>query len=122
MRHLNKGKKLGRVREERKALIRNLAKAFIKHEKLITTDVKAKVLRSFIERLITKAKNDNISNRRLAFSRLGSKEAVKKLFENIALRYKNRNGGYTRIYKLYNRKGDDALMSMIELVEEKLES
>ncbi|HOJ50012.1 MAG TPA: 50S ribosomal protein L17 [Spirochaetota bacterium] len=121
MRHLNKLKKLGRPREDRKALIRNLAKSLIKHEKIITSDAKAKVLRSFIERLITKAKVDNISNRRLVFSRLGSKEAVKKVFEDLALRYKNRNGGYVRIYKLYNRRGDSALMSMIEFVEEKLE-
>ncbi|PKL13812.1 MAG: 50S ribosomal protein L17 [Spirochaetae bacterium HGW-Spirochaetae-6] len=122
MRHNIKKKKLGRVSEHRKALLMNLANSLVKHERIITTTAKAKFLRPFFEKLITKAKAGDLHRRRLVFGFLGDKQNTDKLFEDLALRYKTRNGGYTRIYKMYNRKGDDAEMSMIELVEEKLEA
>lgn len=122
MRHNIKKKKLGRVSEHRKALLMNLANSLVKHERIITTTAKAKFLRPFFEKLITKAKAGDLHKRRLVFGFLGDKQNTDKLFEDLALRYKTRNGGYTRIYKMYNRKGDDAEMSMIELVEEKLEA
>lgn len=120
MRHMKKGRKLGRVSSHRKALLKNLVKSLVKHEKIVTTTAKAKDLRPVVEKIITRAIKGSSHDRRLVFARVGDKETVTKLFEDIALRYKNRNGGYTRIYKLYQRRGDSAEMSMIELVEENL--
>jgi large subunit ribosomal protein L17 len=99
----------------------NLAKSLIKHERIVTTTAKAKTLRPFIEKLITKAIKGDAHNRRIVFGYLKDKESTTKMFDDLALRYKNRKGGYTRIYKLYNRQGDAAEMSMIEFVEEMLE-
>lgn len=121
MRHLKRVKKLKRVKEHRVALLRNLAKSLLKYEKITITLAKAKVLRSYVEKLITKAKKGDAHNKRLVFAELRDKELTKKIFDNIALRYKNRNGGYTRIYKLYNRPSDSSEMALIELVEEKLD-
>jgi large subunit ribosomal protein L17 len=87
---------------------------------MITTVEKAKALKPYIEKMITIAKVDTMANRRLLFSRLDSKTTIDKLFEDVAPRYKERQGGYTRVLKLYNRKGDNATMALIELVEEEL--
>ncbi len=120
MRHGDKGKHLSRTYSHRGALLKNLALSLYKYESIVTTVEKAKALRPFAEKLITKAKNDTVASRRLVFSKLRDKKVVSKLFEDIAKRYINRNGGYTRIYKLGNRAGDGSEMAMIELVEEKL--
>ena len=101
-------------------MLKNLAISLYKYESITTTVEKAKALRPFVEKLITKAKNDTVASRRLVFSRLRDEKIVKKLFEDIAQRYKNRNGGYTRIYKLGHRAGDASEMAIIELVEELL--
>lgn len=121
MRHLNKKKKLKRPAAHRKALLENLSNSLLKHEKIITTTAKAKALRPYIEKLITKAKKGGLHQRRIVFSKLGDRDMIGKLFDDIALRFKTRNGGYTRIYKLHNRPGDASEMALIELVEENLE-
>jgi len=120
MRHGDKVKNFSRPYSHRHALLKNLALSLFKYESVKTTVEKAKALRPFAEKLITKAKNDTVASRRLVFSRLRDKEIVKKLFEDVAQRYKNRNGGYTRIYRLGHRSGDGAEMAIIELVEELL--
>ena len=117
MRHRKSGRKLNRNSSPRKALMKNLAIAFIERELIITTVPKAKELRAFIEPLITKSKNDNTHNRRLCFSKLRNKDGVKILFDEISQKVANRPGGYTRIIKLGNRMGDNASMAMIELVD-----
>ncbi|MBU1160031.1 50S ribosomal protein L17 [Patescibacteria group bacterium] len=115
MRHKSKGRKLKRVRKQRKALLKGLAFNFIKHGKIKTTEAKAKELRPFVEKIISKAKVDNLSNRRIIIARLGE-NSVKKLFSEIGPRYKERKGGYTRITKLPPRKGDASKMAIIEFV------
>jgi large subunit ribosomal protein L17 len=128
MRHRRHKSHLGRTWEHRAALIRNLSIAFIRSERGIihTTEAKAKQLRPFIEKLITIAKagiaaNDDkgvtLAKRRLAFSYLQHKESVKKLFSDLAVRFANREGGYTRIVKAGRRAGDGAPMAFIEFVE-----
>lgn len=122
MRHLTGKNRLKRNVAHRTALLKNLAQALIKHERIITTVAKAKALRPYVEKLITKGKKGDLANRRLVFVGLNNhKVLTHKLFEDVALRYKNRNGGYTRIYKIGKRSGDAAEMAMIELVEEQLE-
>jgi len=116
MRHRKARSKLNRTTSHRKALMRNLAAALIREERIHTTEAKAKNLRPFIERLVTLGKNGNLSARRLAFRRLGKKEAVHKLFEVIAPRFTERPGGYTRIVKDNFRAGDSAPMAYIEFV------
>tara|TARA_B100002052_G_scaffold101848_1_gene94000 strand:- start:1330 stop:1752 length:423 start_codon:yes stop_codon:yes gene_type:complete len=119
MRHLVKGRKLNRTSSHRSALMSNLSISLIKHKRIITTEPKAKELRRFIERLITYAKKDNLHGRRLIMSKIkGSlkKEVANTLIHDIAPNYSDRNGGYTRIIKLANRKNDDASMSIIEFV------
>ena len=119
MRHLVKGRKLNRTSSHRSALMSNLSISLIKHKRIITTEPKAKELRRFIERLITYAKKDNLHGRRLIMSKIkGSlkKEVANTLIHDIAPNYSDRNGGYTRIIKLSNRKNDDASMSIIEFV------
>ena len=119
MRHLNAGRKLSRNASHRSALLRNLARALITHERIITTVAKAKELRPFIERLITLAKKGSLHARRLAISRLHDAEVVKRLFEEIAPRYKDRPGGYTRIIKRAERRlGDAGATCYIELLRE----
>lgn len=126
MRHRRHKTRLHRTTEHRTALMRNLAAALIRHEMIKTTEVKAKQLRQFIERIVTIAKhgvaaNDDsgvtLAKRRLAFSHLNDKETVKKLFSEIAPRVVNRPGGYTRIVKSGRRAGDGAPMAYIEFVD-----
>lgn len=116
MRHQRKGRKLKRDHSHRKALLNNLAKELVEHERLITTVAKAKELRSFVEPLITLAKEDTLANRRLAFARLRNKALVHKLFTEIAPRHKDRNGGYTRIVRVENRNGDNVELALIEIL------
>ncbi len=117
MRHLKAGRKLGRTSAHRKALFRNLVTALIVRERIQTTLAKAKELRSKAEKTITLGKKGTLHARRLAFRTVQEKEALQKLFGPIAERFATRNGGYTRIIKIGTRKGDDAPMAFIELVE-----
>ena len=116
MRHRNKGRKLGRLKAPRTHLLKNLAQSIILYEKVRTTEAKAKEVRSVVERLITAGKKPDVSTRRLLLRRVPTESAVKKLIEVLGPRYKNRNGGYTRITKIGQRQGDAAKMVMIELV------
>ena len=118
MRHKKIKYKIGTTSAHRRSLLRNLASEIIDHEKIKTTHTKCKAVRPFVEKLITLAKKDTIANRRLAFKRLGQDSVVKKLFEEIAPRYKQRPGGYTRILKLSDRRiGDNAPMGFIALLD-----
>lgn len=116
MRHQKSGRQLNRNSPHRKAMFRNMACSLFEHEVIQTTLPKAKELRRVAEPLITLAKNDSVANRRLAFARTGSKQAVGKLFTDIGPRYTDRPGGYTRILKCGFRSGDAAPMAFIELV------
>lgn len=120
MKHGDKVKKLSRNTSHRRALMRNLATALFKYESITTTLQKAKALRPYAEKLISKSKTDNLQSRRIVAQSIHEKDILKKLFSDIALRYKNRNGGYLRIYKLGFRKTDGSEMAIIELVEEAL--
>ncbi len=117
MRHRNKTKSLGRKAAHRKAMLANMATSLIMHKRIKTTVAKAKVLRTYIEPIITKSKNDTTHNRRTAFRYLRNKYAVTELFRNIAPKVAERPGGYTRILKLGNRPGDNAEICIIELVD-----
>lgn len=117
MRHRNIGRQLSRNSSHRKALLQSLAVSLVRHEVIKTTLPKAKELRRVIEPLITLAKEDNVSKRRLAFARTRDKEVVGKLFQDLGPRYKTRQGGYTRILKCGFRAGDNAPMAIIELVD-----
>jgi large subunit ribosomal protein L17 len=117
MRHNKSGRKLNRNSSHRKAMFSNMANSLFDHEIIKTTLPKAKELRRVAEPLITLAKNDSVANRRTAFSRLRDKEMVGKLFTDLAPRYKDRPGGYTRILKCGFRSGDSAPMAYIELVD-----
>ena len=117
MKHGIKGRKLQRKSGHRAALFRNMAAALIKHEQILTTTPKAKELRPYVEKLITLAKRGGLSNRRLAHSRLMDETQEKKLFEVLAERYADREGGYTRIVKAGFRESDAAPMAVIELVD-----
>ncbi len=121
MRHLKKRHKLGRTASHRKAMLANMAASLLKYERIQTTDAKAKALRPYVEKLITLGKRGDQHARRTAFSRIRDKEAVTKLFGDIGPRMAERNGGYTRILKLAKREGDNAPVSMIELVDTSLE-
>ena len=121
MRHKKSGRKFNRNSAHRKALFKNLAIALIDKDIIKTTLPKAKELRRFIEPLITIGKDDNVANRRLVFSRLRSDESVNKLFTEVSVNAKDRNGGYTRIIKAGFRPGDKADMAFIELVDRKLD-
>ncbi|HSH74967.1 MAG TPA: 50S ribosomal protein L17 [Longimicrobiales bacterium] len=116
MRHRKKGRQLSRTRSHRAATLRNLATSLFRHERIETTTAKAKELRPFAERLITLARRGDVHSRRLARQKIQDREVLGKLFDDIAPRYVERPGGYTRILKLGNRKGDAAEMSLIELV------
>ena len=120
MRHKKSGRKLNRNSSHRKALFKNLAIALIERDIIKTTLPKAKELRRFIEPLITMAKNDSVANRRHVFKKLRSDIAVAKLFTEVAVNSKDRNGGYTRIIKAGFRPGDKADMAYIELVDRDL--
>ncbi len=117
MRHKYGGRKLNRTSSHRKALFRNMAAALIKHEQITTTLPKARELRPYVEKLITLAKHGGLSNRRLAHARLLDDAQLVKLFEVLAARYADRNGGYTRVIKAGIRSSDAAPMAVIELVD-----
>ena len=117
MRHKVGHRKLQRSAGHRNALLRNLAASLIKHEQILTTTPKAKELRPYVEKLITLAKKGGLSNRRLAQSRLQDDTQLTKLFEVLAERYKDRNGGYTRVIKAGIRASDAAPIAIIELVD-----
>ena len=117
MRHGIRQRKLGRKSGHRTALFRNMSAALIKHEQILTTAPKAKELRPYIEKLITLAKRGGLSNRRLAMSRLGEETQLKKLFDVLAERYADREGGYTRVIKAGYRGSDAAQMAVIEFVD-----
>lgn len=117
MRHRKKGPQLGRTPSHRKALLRNLAAQLLRHERIETTQAKAKALRPFAERLITLGKKETLHARRRAAGILQDPDVVRKIFDTLAPRYAQRPGGYTRILKLPTRKGDRAEMAIIELVE-----
>lgn len=115
MKHKKKGRKFGRERDQRRSMMRSLAVNLIKKEKIKTTGAKAKELRPFIEKIITKARRNDLASKKQVISRIGI-EATKKVFEKISPRYKDRKGGYTRISKLPPRKGDASKISIIEFV------
>lgn len=120
MRHQKTIKKLSRKVGHRRALMNNLAQALFERESIQTTVIKAKAVRSFAEKLITRAKQNTLHAKRIVARYISKREVLVKLFDNIAPRYKNRNGGYTRIMKLGQRSNDGAEMGIIELVEEAL--
>lgn len=120
MRHRKSGRQLNRNSSHRKAMFRNMSVSLVEHEMIKTTVPKAKELRRFIEPLITLAKEDSVANRRLAFDRTRSKEAVGKLFTDLGPRYKERPGGYVRILKAGYRAGDNAPLAYVELVDRPL--
>ena len=117
MRHGDKVKNLGRKKAHRDALLSNLACQLIQHKRIVTTTAKAKALRVYVEPLITKGKENTTHQRRVVFSYLQDKEAIKELFGNIAEKVGGRPGGYTRVIKLGARVGDNAETAMIELVD-----
>jgi large subunit ribosomal protein L17 len=121
MRHNKAGRRLGRTTSHRIAMFRNMVTSFLNHEKITTTDAKAKELRSIAEKMITLGKRGDLHAMRQAASYLRDKKVVTKLFTTIAPRYAERAGGYTRIIKLGIRPGDNAPLSIIELVEEQVE-
>ena len=117
MRHNKKLNHLGRTADHRRALLANLAISLIMHKRITTTLAKAKALKKYVEPLVTRAKNDSTNSRRVVFSYLQNKEAIKELFGPIADKVGDRPGGYTRIIKLGSRLGDAASMAFIELVD-----
>ncbi|KKN41491.1 hypothetical protein LCGC14_0722500 [marine sediment metagenome] len=120
MRHRNSGRKLNRNSSHRKAMFKNMASSLFEHEIIRTTLPKAKELRGVVEPLITLGKTDTVANRRLAFARLGDRDVVTKLFNDISPRSANRPGGYIRILKTGLRQGDKAPMAIVELVDREL--
>lgn len=117
MRHGKKFNHLGRKKGHREALLRNMAIALIEHKRIFTTLAKGKALRKFLEPVVTKSKTNSTHSRRVAFSNLNNKEAIKELFDVIAPKIGNRPGGYLRIIKTGYRAGDNADMCMIEFVD-----
>jgi len=117
MRHRVAGRKLQRTSAHRAAMFRNMAAALIKHEQITTTVAKAKELRPYVEKLVTLAKKGGLSNRRLAHARLMDDTQLVKLFDTIAPRYAERNGGYTRVVKAGIRMSDASPMAIIEFVD-----
>ena len=112
-------RKLGVDNKHRRSMLANLTREVLKKGKIVTTVTRAKEVRKFVDKMITYGKNGDLVSRRKALAFLqNDKEAVKVVFENLASKYANRNGGYTRILKLDERRGDDALMVVLELVEE----
>ncbi|MEE8094479.1 MAG: 50S ribosomal protein L17 [Gammaproteobacteria bacterium] len=118
MRHRKSGRKLGRNSSHRTAMYRNMAASLVQHETIRTTLPKAKELRRVVEPLITLAKQDGVSRRRLAFSRLRDDAAVGKLFDELGPRFKDRPGGYLRILKVGYRAGDAAPMALVQLLDQ----
>jgi large subunit ribosomal protein L17 len=122
MRHRNSGRKLNRNSSHRKAMFKNMAVSLMEHEIIRTTLPKAKELRGVVEPLITLGKADSVANRRLAYSRLGDRQAVTKLFSDLGPRSASRPGGYIRILKCGLRAGDKAPMAIVELVDRNVET
>jgi len=118
MRHRKTGRKLNRNSPQRNSLKKSLAISIIEHESVSTTLAKAKEIRGFLEPLVTLAKENTVANQRLAFSKLRSKEAVSKLFDELGPRYKDRPGGYLRVIKSGLRNGDKAPRAQVEFVDE----
>jgi large subunit ribosomal protein L17 len=116
MRHKKSGRKLNRTSTHRQAMFRNMATSLFRHERIETTDPKAKELRGFAERLITLAKKGDMHSRRLAHRKIADKEVLTKLFDELGPRFADRPGGYTRVTKTRIRRGDNTVMSVIELV------
>lgn len=116
MKHLKEGRKLKRTSSHRKALLRNMVSSLFEFEKIETTDAKAKELRKFADKMITWGKRGDLHARRQALRVISNKKTVQKLFGDIASRFKERRGGYTRIIKVRSRKGDNAPLSIIELL------
>jgi large subunit ribosomal protein L17 len=114
MRHLNSGRKLNRSGSHRKALFRNMVLSLIRHGRIMTTDATAKELRRFADKMVTLGKQGDLAARRMAFAFMQSRDAVKKLFDEIAPQFKERAGGYTRVIKFDRRRGDAAPLSVIE--------
>lgn len=114
MRHRKQGRKLNRSSAHRRALLRNLVLSLIRHGRITTTDAKAKELRRHADRIVTLGKRGDLAARRRAFGLIASHGAVKKLFDEIAPRFKERNGGYTRVVKFAKRRGDAAPLSLVE--------
>ena len=117
MKHRIKGKKLNRSSSHRKALFKNMAQAIIKHEQIITTLPKAKTMKPIVDKLITLGKKGSLHARRQAFSQLRDNNMVSKLFGDLATRYAERQGGYSRVLKAGYRYGDAAAMAVLELVD-----
>jgi large subunit ribosomal protein L17 len=117
MRHGMSGRKLNRTKAHRKALLSNMAAALVKHEQIVTTLPKAKELRPYVEKLVTLGKKGTLAHRRQAASIMGDEAMAKKLFDTMAERYKDRQGGYTRIMKAGFRYGDNAPLAVIEFVD-----
>jgi large subunit ribosomal protein L17 len=117
MRHRHGLRKLNRTSSHRQAMLRNMANSLLRHEVIRTTLPKAKELRRVVEPIITLRKKPNLSNRRLAFSRLRDREMVVKVFDELGPRYASRNGGYLRILKFGFRQGDNAPMALVELMD-----
>ncbi len=117
MRHLKKGRRLHRSSSHRKALLQNLAVAVLTHERIRTTEAKAKEVRGLVDRIITWGKRGDLHARRLTARQVRSRPVVKKVFDDIAPRFHDRPGGYTRITKVGYRHGDNAPMVILELVE-----
>jgi len=122
MRHRKAGRKLNRTSSHRKAMFVNMAAALIKHEQIKTTLPKAKELRPIVEKLVTLGKRGDLSARRLAIARVGDVKLVAKLFDVLAVRYKERQGGYTRVLKAGFRYGDNAPVAVIEFVDRDVEA
>jgi large subunit ribosomal protein L17 len=118
MRHRKANRQLRRTSEQRLALLRGLAQSLIEHGAITTTEAKAKELRPFVEKLITKARSGTLHDRRLAGRHVQKRATADKLFQEVGPRFQTRAGGYTRILKLGHRKGDGAEMARIELVED----
>ena len=117
MRHRKGIRKLGRTGTHRRAMLRNMATSLFEHERIETTAAKAKALRPYAERLITLGKRGDLHSRRLAARHIQNRDVLKKLFEDLAGRFSERNGGYTRVLKTGTRRGDNAPTALIELVD-----
>jgi large subunit ribosomal protein L17 len=117
MRHAKKGRKLGTNASHTKAILRGLARGLLTHERIKTTETRAKEVRPLVEKIITWGKKGDVHSRRLALAELGDRELIHRVFADVAPRFAERPGGYTRIMKLGPRKGDSAPMVIIELVD-----
>ncbi len=116
MRHQKRGRKLKRDASHREALLRNLARQVFEHQKIMTTEAKAKELRSVVEKVISLAKKNDLASRRQALVILGNRELVHRVFEEMPARYENKISGFTRIVKVGNRQGDNAPLVYLELI------